>query len=120
FPDFRTITRLATLPDPFSGSAEIARLALGLLEKVDTAGGVRLLGVTVSNLTDAAAHQESLFLDDALPAAEASTVQSAVDAVRARFGSDAVGPAALIGPGDRLRLRRQGTQYGPNEEPPSD
>jgi DNA polymerase-4 len=123
FPDFRTITRSATLPEPFSVSAEIARLALGLLEKVDTAGGVRLLGVTMSNLTGAAARQESLFLDDALPAAEAPTAQthleSAVDAVRARFGSDAVGPAALIGPGDRMPLRRQGTPYGPEDEPPS-
>ncbi len=42
FPDFRTITRSATLPEPFSVSAEIARLALGLLEKVDVAGGIRL------------------------------------------------------------------------------
>ncbi len=122
FPDFRTITRSATLPEPFSVSAEIARLALGLLEKVDTAGGVRLLGVTMSNLTAAAALQESLFLDDVRPAAEApaAEIQSAVDAVRARFGTDAVGPAALIGPGDRLRVHRQGTQYGPEKTPPSD
>jgi DNA polymerase-4 len=123
FPDFRTITRSATLPEPFSVSAEIARLALGLLVKVDTAGGVRLLGVTVSNLTAAAALQESLFLDDVRPAAEApaAEIESAVDAVRARFGTDAVGPAALIGgPGDRLRVHRQGTQYGPEKAPPSD
>jgi DNA polymerase-4 len=122
FPDFRTITRSATLPEPFSVSAEIARLALGLLEKVDTAGGVRLLGVTMSNLTAAAALQESLFLDDLRPAAEApaAEIQSAVDAVRARFGTDAVGPAALIGPGDRLRVHRQGTRYGPEKAPPSD
>jgi DNA polymerase-4 len=121
-PDFRTIPRSATLPEPFSVSAEIARLALGLLEKVDTAGGVRLLGVTMSNLTAAAALQESLFLDDGRPAAEApaAEIESAVDAVRARFGTDAVGPAALIGPGDRLRVHRQGTQYGPEKAPPSD
>jgi DNA polymerase-4 len=147
FPDFRTITRSATLPDPFSVSAEIARLGLGLLEKVDTAGGVRLLGVTVRNLTDAPAHQETLFFgeEDSAPdqpateihlgsggqrppdpsdaefrGAKSHEIQSAIDAVRARFGSDAVGSAALIGPGDRLRVRRQGTHYGPNQEPPSD
>jgi hypothetical protein len=40
--------------------------------------------------------------------------------VRARFGSDAVGSAALLGPGDRLRIQRKGTKYGPNEGPPSD
>jgi DNA polymerase-4 len=65
FPDFRTITRSATLSEPFANSADIARLGLGLLEKVDTGGGVRLLGVTVRNLTGAPVHQESLFDESA-------------------------------------------------------
>jgi DNA polymerase-4 len=121
FPDFRTITRSATLPEPFSASGEIARLALGLLEKVDTAGGIRLLGVTVSNLTAAAVQQESLFGDDGEPSsAPAGQIQSAVDAVRARFGADALGSAALVEPGAGVRVRRQGTLYGPGEHPPSD
>jgi DNA polymerase IV len=124
FPDFRTITRSTTAPEPFSGSAEMVRLALALLDKVDTSGGIRLLGVTMSNLATATALQESLFGDEGLPAGDAPPrpgpkIQSAVDAVRARFGSDAVGPAALVSPGDRLRVRRQGTQYGPEEEPPA-
>jgi DNA polymerase-4 len=97
FPDFRTITRSATLPEPFAVSSEIARQALALLDKVDTAGGVRLLGVSVSNLTAAAAHQESLFGDE--PARESSTpIQSVVDAVRARYGSEALGPASMVEP----------------------
>jgi len=69
FPDFRTITRSATLPEAFDGSADVAGLALGLLEKVDTATGVRLLGVTVSNLLPGAARQGTLFGDDAVGAA---------------------------------------------------
>jgi len=97
FPDFRTITRSATLPEPIAASAEIARLALGLLEKIDTAGGIRLLGVTVSNLTAGASRQASLFDDEAAPAAGAA-MQSVVDAVRARFGSGALGPAATVEP----------------------
>ena len=97
FPDFRTITRSATLPEPFAVSSEIARQALALLDKVDTAGGVRLLGVSVSNLTAAAAHQESLFGDE--PALESSIpIQSVVDAVRARYGSEALGPASTVEP----------------------
>jgi DNA polymerase-4 len=105
FPDFRTITRSATLPEPFDVSAEIAGLALGLLEKVDTGAGVRLLGVTVSNLVQGAAQQGTLFADGPASAAggapvAATNLQSAVDAVRSRFGDDAVGPAALLDPPD--------------------
>jgi DNA polymerase IV len=97
FPDFRTITRSATLPEPFATSSEIARQALALLDKVDTAGGVRLLGVSVSNLAADATHQTSLFGDGTAP--ESSTpIQSVVDAVRARYGSEALGPASTVEP----------------------
>jgi len=123
FPDFRTITRSATLPEAFDVSAHIADLALGLLEKVDVAGGIRLLGVTMSNLVQGAVTQGSLFGDgDNTPGAApaGAEIQTAIDAVRARFGTDALGAASLIGPGDRLRVDREGTQYGPNEDRPSD
>ena len=97
FPDFRTITRSTTVPEPVAVSAEITRLALGLLEKVDVAGGLRLLGVTVSNLAAAGIHQPSLFGEE--DAAEtAAPIQSVVDAVRARFGADALGTAATVEP----------------------
>ena len=88
FPDFRTITRSATLPEAFDVTAQITDLALGLLDKVDVAGGVRLLGVTVSNLIQGAVQQGSLFGDGSGPV---PPVQSAIDAVRAKFGDDAVG-----------------------------
>jgi DNA polymerase IV len=97
FPDFRTITRSTTLPEPLAVSAEIARLALGLLEKVDVTGGIRLLGVTVSNLAAAGARQPSLFGEEA-GAEPAAPIQSVVDAVRARFGADALGTAAMVEP----------------------
>lgn len=51
YPDFQTITRSFTLPDPVDEAAAIARIAIALLER--TAAGkraVRLLGVSVSNL----------------------------------------------------------------------
>ena len=96
FPDFRTITRSTTADGPFSGSAEIARLAVALLDKVDTAGGIRLLGVTMSNLTNATALQESLFGEPGSSSDDA--IQSVVDKVRSRFGSGALGPAATVDP----------------------
>ena len=123
FPDFRTITRSATTPEPISVTADITRLALELLGRAGIgAGGVRHLGVSVRSLIAAPAHQEAFPFGDE-PAAEPETaaahrVQGAIDAVRARFGADAVGPAALVGPGEpRLRTERRGTRYGPNEEP---
>ncbi len=93
FPDFRTITRSTTVPEPVSASAEIARQALALLEKVDVTGGIRLLGVTMSNLTSPAAQQGSLFGEPATPE---TGVQSTIDAVRARFGPRALGTAAAM------------------------
>ena len=97
FPDFRTITRSTTLPDPFAVSNEIARQALALLDKVDTTGGIRLIGVSVSNLTAGAAHQASLFGEEAAPDG-GGAIQSVVDAVRQRFGPDALGSAATLDP----------------------
>ncbi|HET9771321.1 MAG TPA: DNA polymerase IV [Acidimicrobiia bacterium] len=95
FPDFRTITRSTTADEAFAGSAEIARLAVALLDKVDVSGGIRLLGVTMSNLAPAGALQGSLFEEPAEPDAG---VQSAIDAVRARFGPNALGTAAALDP----------------------
>jgi DNA polymerase-4 len=97
FPDFRTITRSTTLPDPFAVSNEIARQALALLDKVDTTGGIRLIGVSVSNLTAGAAHQASLFGEETTPDG-GGAIQSVVDAVRQRFGPDALGSAATLDP----------------------
>jgi DNA polymerase-4 len=126
YPDFRTITRSATLPEPVDASAEIARLAVALLDRV-APGRVRLLGVSVRNLTPASAHQETLPLGGAAGAPSAGgpgpdpqgagQVQQAIDAVRARFGEDAVGPAGLLEPGEsKLRTGRKGSRWGPATE----
>ena len=57
FGDFRTITRSRTVREPLGAAKAIARLAAELLDSV----GVRLLGVTVSNLTDDDGTQLSLY-----------------------------------------------------------
>ena len=109
FNDFATITRSRTLTEAVDTAPEVASAAGALLDGVDAGPGVRLLGVSVSNLTQGAARQ--LELGAGGPAwGEAS---EAVDVVRARFGPGAVGPAALLG--DRgLRVRRPGDQqWGP-------
>ncbi|MDQ4070859.1 MAG: DNA polymerase IV, partial [Actinomycetota bacterium] len=47
---FRTITRSRTVPAPVDAGPAIARVAVELLEGLDPSPGVRLLGVSVSNL----------------------------------------------------------------------
>lgn len=50
--DFTTLSRSATLPGPTDDARAVTRLALQLLDEIDTADGVRLLGVGVSGLSD--------------------------------------------------------------------
>lgn len=116
FHDFNTITRSHTLPVPTATAALIASVAKDLLAGIDPGAGVRLFGVSVSNLVDA--QDEQLTLDGVLAAEQPPTAgwddaSRAVDAIRARFGESSVGPAVLVD-ADGLHLKRQGdTQWGP-------
>jgi DNA polymerase-4 len=112
FGDFTTITRSHTFPVPTDTGHDVAAAALVLLDSVEVVGGVRLLGVAVSNLIDGASRQ--LSFDDA----EQGWVEAtrAVDDIRRRFGTAAVGPARLAGAGG-LDVKREGdTQWGPSDD----
>ena len=109
FNDFATITRSRTLPEAVDSGPALAAAADALLDGVDAGPGVRLLGVSVSNLARGAARQ--LVLGEEGPAWGEAT--EAVDGVRARFGPAAVGPAALLG-NRGIGVRRPGDQqWGP-------
>ena len=75
---------------------------------------VRLLGVGASALGPPGPRQ--LSFDDALASTKDWTsATDAVDAIRAKFGREAIGPASLAGP-DGLRPKRQGDQqWGPDQ-----
>jgi len=108
FASFETITRSRTVPVPVDAGPAIARVAVELLEAVDTSPGVRLLGVSVSNLSPRPAEQLQLGEGPAEPA-----VARAVEEVRSRFGDAAVGPAALLR-AEGLSVKRRGDQqWGP-------
>jgi DNA polymerase-4 len=112
FHDFRTITRSATLSDPVDSGTLLARTAKGLAEKIDPSSGVRLLGVSVSGLSEHPTQQLSLTEQDAGSWTE---VDAAVDAIRARFGDRAIGPAVLVGRSG-VRVKRRGDQqWGPGD-----
>jgi DNA polymerase IV len=116
FHDFTTITRRETLPDPVDSGLVIARAAKGLVATLDPSPGVRLLGVSVSGLTDEPSQQLTLSLTDDPVASDAdwSEVDDAIDAIRERFGADSIGPAALVGR-EGLQVKRRGDQqWGPD------
>jgi DNA polymerase IV len=103
YADFRTITRSRTIPEPTDAGTEIAGVAHALLDAVDLGDGVRLLGVSVQHLEDPRGVQAQLPLDDDAAPEPAprgrrhAAVERSMDAVRARFGDDAVGLAAFAG-----------------------
>jgi DNA polymerase IV len=112
FHDFSTITRSHSVPTAIDTAPAIARTATALLGQVDVSPGVRLLGVTVSNLVPGGAKQ--LSLDDVDDEAAWDDASRAIDRVRDRFGPGALGPAALI-EGEGLRVKRKGEQqWGPS------
>jgi DNA polymerase IV len=114
FGDFRTVTRSTTLPEPIDEGPAVTRHAQALLAGLDPSPGVRLLGVTVSGLREGAGRQLS-FDDAGAPAWHEAS--GAIDAIRDRYGTGAIGPAAAAGR-DGLRVKRRGDgQWGPDDGP---
>jgi DNA polymerase-4 len=112
YASFRTITRSRTLPEPTDLAADIAAVARTLLDDVGgLTEGVRLLGVSMQQLSVPTPVQAELFGSEPAGVAEASpdpwdpghaasrreereALEHTIDAVRARFGRDAVGLAS--------------------------
>ena len=115
FGDFRTITRSHTLEVPIDDAPALLHCARSLLEQVDPAPGVRLLGLSVSGLTPLGSRQ--LTLDDAIDGPGWEVASRTIDEIRERFGSSAIGPATVMGTdGVRPKVRGQ-QQWGPDEPP---
>jgi DNA polymerase-4 len=109
---FRTITRSVTMDTPVDTAPQIVSALRPALRALDVSGGVRLLGVSGSNLVEPA-HQLSLLTDT-----DAShRAAGAIDEIRERFGQAAIGPASAVGP-DGVRVVRKGAQqWGPDQRP---
>ncbi len=113
FGDFSTITRSETAASPVDSGLGIVAASRRLLGLVDPAAGVRLLGVSASNLVDATVRQLSF---DDLGRPGRRDVDQAVDEIRSRFGADAIGPGSIVRDG-RVRVLRGGDQqWGPDAE----
>lgn len=101
YSDFTTVTRSHTFPSPQSTGPAFWGAARGLLDSVELREGLRLLGLSASGLLRAEASPgEQLDLlsapvhhvDGGRQVGGWDRASRAVDAVRARFGHDAVGP----------------------------
>jgi DNA polymerase IV len=116
--DFTTLTRSHTFDRPQASGPSLAAVAKALLATLDLRNGVRLLGLSASGLLHKGSSPgEQLQLElgpspggptTPAPAAVSepgdgggtpgwARASEAVDAVRARFGAGAVGPAATLG-----------------------
>lgn len=132
-PDFVTISRSHTLERPTDISSVILAESARLLDKVDIGGGVRLIGVAASGLTDVVADQ--LTFDDVLASSEATpggatgtqrdvrslmdqrsgaAADAAIDEIRSKFGPTSIGPATLVGESGLGRMQIGKQQWGPD------
>jgi DNA polymerase-4 len=112
---FQTITRSVTCPEAVELAPDIIAVLAPLLEAIDPSPGVRLLGVGGSNLGPST---RQLSLDDLLDAQpDWVAATEALDQIRERFGSSAIGPASALEPGGLRVVRRGEQQWGPVADP---
>lgn len=135
FANFSLTTRSHTLPFPVDTGSAIAAIATALIEEIDVQPGVRLLGVSASGLERASAGRQLRFelepasadgdaTEPAVALAESRQEQwhgvtGAMDAIRARFGTSAVGTAAMVGPSGIAVPARRDAPWGPHGDAPS-
>lgn len=96
FDDFTRATRSHTLPVPTAHTWTVQSATHRLLAAampIIAQKGITLVGVAVANLDNSGAYQPELPFD----AHSGHDLDTALDAVRDRFGSSAVGVAALLG-----------------------
>jgi DNA polymerase-4 len=114
-PDVARMSKQMKLPGPVSTGEEIYRTALKLLAARDSRRDVGTLGVGLSGLTDAGSGQIDMFSNPSRPREE--RLESAMDAIRDRFGEDAVQRARLLG---RASVVRDRIAFGNTGHPDED
>jgi len=97
-------SRQATMPHPIATGDEIYRAALQLLDSRDHRRLVGTLGVGLSGLSDDGSGQLEMFAEGD-GAARHERLEAAVDAIRDRFGEDAMQRSRLLGRAPVVRDR---------------
>ena len=96
FSDFSQITRSKKLDSPICSSSAIFHKALSLYEKIVLKKKIRLVGVGVTALKDKNTPvQMQLIQDHDMPKEQWESVDTAVDSISEKFGSDTIKKASL-------------------------
>lgn len=126
FAGFETITRSTTLPYPIATAAAILSAVDPLLSQIDSTPGVRLIGIHASKF-GAVVEQLSLLdgFDNSVSGGLTNMIQpsahdwvdasDAIDAIRSRFGADAIGPASAASKRGLRLVRKGAQQWGPDQ-----
>ncbi|GAA0517895.1 DNA polymerase IV [Paractinoplanes deccanensis] len=99
--DFRTVNRSRTVSTSTDVAREIFETVWNLFTALGARDHIRLVGVRVEGLTDAATTSRQLSLGE--PERGWREAEAATDAVIARFGRASVRPASLLGQSDLRR-----------------
>lgn len=113
FAGFRTVTRSVTLEGGVDTGPELVAALAPLLRALDVSPGVRLLGVSGSNFGE---RSQQLGLFDEPTAAAPTRSAAAIDEIRERFGSAAIGPASAITRRGLRVVRKGAQQWGPDQD----
>ncbi|OLN29371.1 DNA polymerase IV [Desulfosporosinus metallidurans] len=97
YDDFRTVSRSRTLPRPTDLDNVIYQEACTLLREVSLKQPLRLIGVTLHNLTDQIEGQLSLFEE---PQLDHETLNKVLDFVKEKYGEKSITRARLLRPKD--------------------
>jgi DNA polymerase-4 len=98
YSDFRQITRSQTLTESSNEGSAIYLTVCRMLDKTDVGDRpVRLLGVSVSQLSDSRSGEQLSLFDSNRRAQKRKELYAALDALADRFGEQSVRPATLIG-----------------------
>ncbi len=121
YPSFQTLSRSLTLGTATDSGIKIVTTTAALLDELDYKKGVRLLGVGLSNLVAESVAQ--LSFDEILSSdvsaegpgdAAWERADSAIDDIRSRFGTSAIGPAAILSrEGLKTKVEGEGA-WGPD------
>ncbi|MEU4236609.1 DNA polymerase IV [Actinoplanes sp. NPDC026619] len=116
--DFRTVNRSRTVAASTDVAREIFETSWALFEALAATDHIRLVGVRVEGLTDAATTSRQLTLGE--PDRGWREAEAAADAVAAKFGGARVGPASLLGRSDLRRTENHPQRtVVPLSEPPT-